>query len=147
MKTARRIEPLFLFLFARSERRLPTRRRAFLAGRSGDCFDLLFLWLLCLAITLLFAFRHFVLLGSLAGYHLRRRFGESIKRHNELSASVRRQHRSKLCSTHRLPLTGAEHLLAIYHALGLALQSAGCADLVETHEPRATSDISRDYGG
>jgi hypothetical protein len=33
MKTARRSEPLFLFLFARSKRRLPTRRRAFLAGR------------------------------------------------------------------------------------------------------------------
>src|SRR3981189_2116316 len=47
---------LFLFLLARSERRLPTRCSALLTRRCSDCFDLFFLWFLGLSIAFLFAF-------------------------------------------------------------------------------------------
>ena len=54
---------LFLFLLARSERRLPTRCSALLTRRCSDCFDLFFLWFLGLSIAFLFAFSHAVSLG------------------------------------------------------------------------------------
>jgi hypothetical protein len=44
-------EPCVLFLFARSERRLPARSRALLARRGSNNLDLVFLWLFRLTIT------------------------------------------------------------------------------------------------
>ena len=61
----------FLFLFAGREVRLPSRRRALLAWRCGDCLDLFLLRLPLLPIAPLFASGHVSLLWLTTGYHLR----------------------------------------------------------------------------